>query len=119
MSGGQENSGTSRLVNINLDERTVVRRSADVEHERAVAMFDLLEENHFALPGAWSIKPVAPNAVVRCFIEQQVLLIGTDRNTIREIESIRNNDRLASHSIEFEYAAVASMFENVEQACLV
>jgi uncharacterized protein (UPF0262 family) len=43
MSGGQENSGTSRLVNINLDERTVVRRSADVEHERAVAMFDLLD----------------------------------------------------------------------------
>ena len=50
-SGGQENSGTSRLVNINLDECTVVRRSADVEHERAVAMFDLLEENHFALTG--------------------------------------------------------------------
>ena len=51
MNGGQESSGTSRLVNIKLDERTVVRRSADVEHERAVAMFDLLEENHFALAG--------------------------------------------------------------------
>ena len=51
MSGGQKNSETDRLVNISLDERTVVRRSADVEHERAVAMFDLLEENHFALVG--------------------------------------------------------------------
>ena len=51
MSGGQEISETSRLVNISLDERTVVRRSADVEHERAVAIFDLLEENHFALAG--------------------------------------------------------------------
>jgi len=38
----------SRLVNITLDERTLVRRSAEVEHERAVAIFDLLEENHFA-----------------------------------------------------------------------
>lgn len=37
-----------RIVNITLDERTVVRRNADVEHERAVAIFDLLEENSFA-----------------------------------------------------------------------
>ena len=51
MSGGHDSSETSRLVNISLDERTVVRRNADVEHERAVAIFDLLEENHFALAG--------------------------------------------------------------------
>lgn len=37
-----------RIVNIVLDEKSVVRRNADVEHERAVAIFDLLEENHFA-----------------------------------------------------------------------
>ncbi|HEX2116742.1 MAG TPA: UPF0262 family protein [Alphaproteobacteria bacterium] len=36
-----------RIVKIDLDERTVVRRNPDVEHERAVAIFDLLEENHF------------------------------------------------------------------------
>lgn len=38
-----------RIVKIELDERTVVRRNLDVEHERAVAIFDLLEENSFAL----------------------------------------------------------------------
>jgi uncharacterized protein (UPF0262 family) len=38
-----------RIAKITLDERTVVRRSADIEHERAVAIFDLLEENSFAL----------------------------------------------------------------------
>ena len=37
-----------KIVRITLDERTVVRRNADVEHERAVAIFDLLEENAFA-----------------------------------------------------------------------
>ena len=37
----------TRIAKIDLDERTVVRRNADVEHERAVAIFDLLEENHF------------------------------------------------------------------------
>ena len=39
---------TKRIVDITLDEQTVVRRNAEVEHERAVAMFDLLEENNFA-----------------------------------------------------------------------
>lgn len=43
-----------RIVKIDLDERTVVRRNPDVEHERAVAMFDLLEENHFEPVGEFS-----------------------------------------------------------------
>ncbi|MGE5145989.1 MAG: UPF0262 family protein [Candidatus Eiseniibacteriota bacterium] len=42
-------NATERIANIVLDERTVVRRSPDVEHERAVAIFDLLEENRFAV----------------------------------------------------------------------
>ena len=37
-----------RIAKITLDEKTVVRRNADIEHERAVAIFDLLEENSFA-----------------------------------------------------------------------
>src|SRR5215468_4322280 len=40
--------GHWRIAAITLDEHTVVRRSPDIEHERAVAIFDLLEENHFA-----------------------------------------------------------------------
>jgi uncharacterized protein (UPF0262 family) len=40
--------GRRRIAGITLDEHTVVRRSPDIEHERAVAIFDLLEENHFA-----------------------------------------------------------------------
>ena len=37
-----------RIADITLDEHSVVRRNPDIEHERAVAIFDLLEENHFA-----------------------------------------------------------------------
>jgi len=37
-----------RILDITLDERTVVRRNADVEHERAVAIGDLLHDNSFA-----------------------------------------------------------------------
>ncbi|MCG5242362.1 UPF0262 family protein [Azospirillum doebereinerae] len=36
-----------RITHVALDERTVVRRKPEVEHERAVAIFDLLEDNEF------------------------------------------------------------------------
>jgi len=42
---------TSRIQNIFLDERTVVNRTPQVEHERKVAIFDLLDDNSFALSG--------------------------------------------------------------------
>ena len=38
-----------QIVNIVLDEKSVVRRNADIEHERKVAIYDLLDMNHFAL----------------------------------------------------------------------
>ena len=36
-----------RIVDIVLDEKSVVSRSADIEHERKVAIYDLLDENKF------------------------------------------------------------------------
>lgn len=39
-------SESSKLVDIELDE-TIGRSTPDVEHERAVAIFDLIEENSF------------------------------------------------------------------------
>lgn len=42
---------TQSIVKVTLDERSVVRRSPEVEHERAVAIFDLIEENFFAPVG--------------------------------------------------------------------
>jgi uncharacterized protein (UPF0262 family) len=40
-----------RILRIELDERTVLRRSPEVEHERAVAIADLLDANRFAPVG--------------------------------------------------------------------
>jgi uncharacterized protein (UPF0262 family) len=40
---------TSRLVSIELDRSTVKRWAPEVEHEREVAIFDLLESNSFRL----------------------------------------------------------------------
>jgi len=41
----------ARLIEIVLDEETVPRRSAEIEHERRVAIFDLLEDNEFRPAG--------------------------------------------------------------------
>jgi len=38
-----------RLVRIELDEAGAPRRTAEAEHERAVAIYDILEDNVFAL----------------------------------------------------------------------
>ena len=37
------------IFDIKLDEKSVIRRSPQVEHELKVAIFDLLEENRFSL----------------------------------------------------------------------
>jgi uncharacterized protein (UPF0262 family) len=41
----------NRLVAVTLDENSIGRSNPDVEHERAVAIYDLLEENIFAPQG--------------------------------------------------------------------
>ena len=40
-----------RLVDVVLDEASIARSTPDVEHERAVAVYDLLEENVFSPVG--------------------------------------------------------------------
>ncbi len=37
-----------RIIDITLDEGTIIWRSADIEQERRIAIFDLIEENSFA-----------------------------------------------------------------------
>ena len=40
-----------RLARITLDEGSIGRSSPDIEHERAVAIYDLIEDNSFAPAG--------------------------------------------------------------------
>jgi uncharacterized protein (UPF0262 family) len=40
---------SERITAIELDEKSIARWSPEIEHERNVAIFDLLEDNHFAL----------------------------------------------------------------------
>jgi len=44
----QRKDNAQRLVAVTLDEASIGRSGPDIEHERAVAIYDLLEENVFA-----------------------------------------------------------------------
>ncbi len=46
-----EASPQNRLISVTLDENSIGRGSADQEHERAIAVYDLIEENCFAPVG--------------------------------------------------------------------
>ena len=39
--------GDHRIIKVELDEATILRRNADIEQERRVAIFDLIEDNVF------------------------------------------------------------------------
>jgi uncharacterized protein (UPF0262 family) len=46
-----EPAARNRLVSVSLDEASINRGAADQEHERQIAIYDLIDENSFALPG--------------------------------------------------------------------
>lgn len=46
-----EENAQKRLISVTLDENSIGRGSADQEHERAIAIYDLLDDNSFALVG--------------------------------------------------------------------
>ena len=45
MTGAPKNS---RLIAVTVDESSIGRSNPDIEHERAIAIYDLIEENSFA-----------------------------------------------------------------------
>lgn len=42
---------TEKIIDVKLDEKSVIRRSPEIEKERTIAIYDLLEENYFSPEG--------------------------------------------------------------------
>lgn len=59
-----------RLIEITLDEASIGRSLPEVDHERQVAIFDLLEENVFKLPEG----PPGPYKLMIALAEQRLVL---------------------------------------------
>lgn len=50
MAKGAARAARNRLLAVTLDEASIERGTPDQEHERAIAIYDLVEENQFCLP---------------------------------------------------------------------
>jgi uncharacterized protein (UPF0262 family) len=59
----------ARLVAINLDEASIARGNTSIEHERKVAIFDILESNRFELEG----RPGGPYVLDLRIIEDRLI----------------------------------------------
>jgi uncharacterized protein (UPF0262 family) len=75
--------GEPRIIEVELDERTIIRRSDDIERERQVAIFDLLEANSF--------QPVGHEGPfrIRLRIEENRLAIELKDETGRPLDTVR------------------------------
>ena len=63
-------SNLQRIAQITLDENTVIRRSPDIEHERRIAIYDLLEANSFQPVGEFE----GPYNVLMGMVENRLVL---------------------------------------------
>ena len=68
----------ARITDIELDDATILYRSADVEQERRIAIFDLIEENRFA-PRRQHADGYAGPYRIRLSVEEGRLVIAIKR----------------------------------------
>lgn len=64
----------AKLVAINLDEASIGRANANIEHEREVAIFDILESNKFELDG----RDDGPYALNLSIVEDRLVFAVTE-----------------------------------------
>lgn len=75
-----------RIIAVTLDERTILWRSADIEQERRIAIFDLIEGNHFAPQKAYPDGYAGPYKI-DLTVEEGRLGIGIHREDCTHLET--------------------------------
>lgn len=104
-----------RIIDITLDQESIIWRSADVEQERRIAIFDLLEENFF--------KPVrvhddgyAGPYKVRLSVQEGRLVIEIDREDGSALEAVILGLGRFRRAIKDYFAICDSYFQAIRQA---
>ena len=103
-----------RIIDITLDERTILRRNADIEQERKVALLDLLNENHFrplrAAPDGYG----GPYKV-GLRVEEGRLAIDVNRQDGSHVETIGLGMMRFRRAIKDYFAICDSYYQAVRQ----
>lgn len=104
-----------RIIDIELDQATIVWRSADVEQERRIAIFDLLEGNHFAPQREHEDGYGGPYAV-RLRVEEGRLAIDIGREDRTPLESVILGLGRFRRPIKDYFAICDSYFQAIRNA---
>ncbi|HEY0113136.1 MAG TPA: UPF0262 family protein [Allosphingosinicella sp.] len=96
-----------RIIDIELDEHTIIRRSDDIERERKVAIFDLLEQNSF--------QPVGLDGPfrIRLHIEEGRLAIELKDKAGEPLETVRLGLARFKRPVRDYFAICDSYFKKV------
>ena len=105
------NDQPNRIIDIQLDQGSIVRWSREVDHERQVAIFDLLENNSFTLvdgfPGPYRIE---------LSLREANLIIGIGHDHSSEQSEIALSMRPFRKLIKDYFLICESYFEAIRTA---
>lgn len=112
----------TRIAHISLDDPALQARSADLEHERRVAIFDLIEDNHFALVNG----PQGPYRVVLSLADRGIVfaIANLDGEKLAGIElsmtpfrrNIRDYFMICESYFEAIRTATPDKIESIDQS---
>lgn len=105
----------ARIIDIALDDKTIVWRNADVEQERRIAIYDLIEDNSFAPARAHEDGYAGPYKVFLSCQEGR-LVIEIRRADDSPLEAIILGLASFRRPIKDYFAICESYFEAIRQA---
>ena len=76
-----------RISHIELDDATIIWRNADIEQERRIAIFDLIEENTFRPVRAWDAGHCGPYRL-RLSVEDGRLALSISSDAGEPLETV-------------------------------
>ena len=104
-----------RISHIDLDQRTIIWRNADIEQERRIAIFDLIEGNHFAPQRVHEDAYAGPYRVT-LRVEEGRLVLDIFREDQSHLEAIILALGRFQRPIREYFAICDSYFQAVKQA---
>jgi uncharacterized protein (UPF0262 family) len=104
-----------RIIAVELDEKTIIWRNADVEQERRIAIFDLLEGNHFAPQRPYPQGYAGPYRV-KLRVEEGRLAIDIAAETSELLETLILGLGSFRRPIKDYFAICDSYFQAIRQS---
>lgn len=104
-----------RIIDIQLDEGTILWRSADIEQERRIAIFDLIEENHFSPQRATPDNYAGPYRVLLS-VEEGRLVMQIKREDGTPLETLILGLARFRRPIRDYFAICDSYFQAIRQS---